>query len=148
MAAGDTGGLLISAHIGNFEMAGHMLERFNTRVNIIMLDAEHQRIKNYLSAITRKSFHIIPIGEDNAHVYEINKALKTRKFFACMATGLCKAAKPCQLNFWEKDAEFPTGPFYLAMKYGIPVSFVFAMKEEIQALSFLCHTPPVVFTAK
>jgi len=48
MVAGKTGGLLISAHVGNFEMAGHMLNRLETGINIIMLDAEHEKIKKYL----------------------------------------------------------------------------------------------------
>ena len=56
MASENTGCLLISAHIGNFEMAGHMLERLESRVNILMLDAEHQQIKNYLNLLRGKAF--------------------------------------------------------------------------------------------
>ena len=56
MVEDGNGGLLISAHIGNFEMAGHMLERLKTTVYIIMFDAEHEKIKDYLSSYTQKSF--------------------------------------------------------------------------------------------
>ena len=61
MVEEETGGLLISAHIGNFEMAGHMLERLKTTVNIIMFDAEHEKIKDYLSSFTSRSFNVIVI---------------------------------------------------------------------------------------
>ena len=39
------GGLLLSAHIGNWEIAGYLLKRLNTRINIVMFDGEHQKIK-------------------------------------------------------------------------------------------------------
>ena len=42
------GGLLLSAHIGNWEIAGHLLKRLNTKINIVMFDGEVQQIKAYL----------------------------------------------------------------------------------------------------
>jgi predicted LPLAT superfamily acyltransferase len=141
MAAGNTGCLLISAHLGNFEMAGHMLERLETRVNIIMLDAEYQRIRNYLSAITQKSFHVIAIREDNAHVFEINTALENKEILCIHGDRFLEGNKTVEIEFLGENARFPTGPFYLAMKYGIPVSFVFAMKEGKSHYHFYA-TPP------
>ncbi len=58
-----------------------------------------------------------------------------------MGTGFWKAARHLKLIFWVKKHRFPTGPFYLAMKYGIPVSFVFAMKERKSHYHFYA-TPP------
>lgn len=141
MAEGNTGCLLISAHIGNFEMAGHMLERLETRVNIIMLDAEYQRIRNYLSTVTQKSFHVIAIREDNAHVFEINTALEKKEILCIHGDRYLAGNKTLEIEFLGKTARFPTGPFYLAMKYGIPVSFVFAMKERKSHYHFYA-TPP------
>jgi predicted LPLAT superfamily acyltransferase len=141
MAAGNTGCLLISAHLGNFEMAGHMLERLDARVNIIMLDAEYQRIRNYLSSFTQKSFHVIAIRDDNAHVFEINTALENKEILCIHGDRFLEGSKTLQIEFLGKIARFPTGPFYLAMKYGIPVSFVFAMKEGISHYHFYATTP-------
>lgn len=141
MAAGNTGCLLISAHLGNFEMAGHMLERLDARVNIIMLDAEYQRIRNYLSSITQKSFHVIAIREDNAHVFEISRALENREILCIHGDRFLEGNKTLEIDFLGEKARFPTGPFYLAMKYNIPVSFVFAMKERRSHYHFYA-TPP------
>ena len=141
MAAGKTGCLLISAHLGNFEMAGHMLERLDARVNIIMLDAEYQRIRNYLSSITQKSFHVIAIREDNAHVFEINSALENKEILCIHGDRFLEGSKTLEIEFLGEKARFPTGPFYLAMKYGIPVSFVFAMKDGKSHYHFYA-TPP------
>ncbi len=141
LVADKSGGLLISAHIGNFEMAGHMLERLDTSINIIMLDAEHQKIKEYLSTFTRKSFHIIPISEDNAHVYEISQALKNHEILCLHGDRYMQGSKTLTCSFLGRKANFPTGPFYLAMKYGVPVSFVFAMKDSSRHYHFYA-TPP------
>jgi predicted LPLAT superfamily acyltransferase len=141
MAAEGKGGLFISAHIGNFEMAGHMLERLDTTVNIIMLDAEHQKIKKYLSSFTHKSFNIIPVCNDNSHVYAISQALENHEIVCMHGDRFVKGSKTIACEFLGEQADFPTGPFYLAMKYGVPVSFVFAMKEANRHYHFYA-TPP------
>lgn len=141
MVADRTGGLLISAHTGNFEMAGHMLERLDTQVNIIMLDAEHRKIKQYLSGYTRKSFKIIPIREDNSHIYSIKEALERREITCMHGDRFLPGSKVITRDFLGGKAMFPTGPFYLAMKYRVPVSFVFAMKEANKHYHFYA-TPP------
>jgi predicted LPLAT superfamily acyltransferase len=141
MVANGTGCLLISAHIGNFEMAGHMLERLQTPVNVLMLDAEHQSIKKYLSSVTHRSFRIIPIRGDNAHVFEIKEVLENREVLCMHGDRFVPGSKYHVTGFLGKPACFPTGPFYLAMKYSIPVSFVFAMKEGARHYHFYA-TPP------
>jgi predicted LPLAT superfamily acyltransferase len=141
MAMDGKGGLFISAHIGNFEMAGHMLERLDAKVNIIMLDAEHQKIKNYLSSFTRKSFNIIPISTDNSHVYAISHALENHEIVCMHGDRFVKGSKTIACEFLGEKAYFPTGPFYLAMKYGVPVSFVFAMKEGTRHYHYYASPP-------
>jgi predicted LPLAT superfamily acyltransferase len=49
------GGLLVSAHLGNWEAAGHLLKRLNTRINIVMYDGEHEKIKAFLEKVRERS---------------------------------------------------------------------------------------------
>lgn len=130
MVKEKTGGLLISAHIGNFEMAGHMLERLNSKVNIIMFDAEHEKIKDLLSTITSRSFNVIVIKDDMGHIYEIMQAFENKEIVCMHGDRFVAGNKTILCNFFGEDAYFPAGPFYLAMKNNVPVSFVFAMKEK------------------
>ena len=141
MVEEETGGLLISAHIGNFEMAGHMLERLKTTINIIMFDAEHEKIKDYLATITSRNFNVIVMKKDNSHIYEINKAFREKQVVCIHGDRFVKGSKTLALDFLGEKANFPTGPFYLAMKYNVPVSFVFAMKEQKKHYHFFA-TPP------
>jgi len=147
MVNSGKGGLLISAHIGNFEMAGHMLERLDTKVNVLMLDAEHEKIRKYISSFTRKSFNIIPIGKDNSHVYAISEALKNRELVCMHGDRFMPGSKTVTVKFLGRDALLPTGPFYLAMKFDVPVSFVFAMKDNRKHYHFYA-TPPLSYSQK
>lgn len=144
MVENKTGGLLISAHVGNFEMAGYMFRRLNTTVNIIMYDAEHEKVKDYLSSVINRNFNIIVIREDNSHIYEINKALSEKQIVCIHGDRFLQGSKTITAEFLGEKAKFPTGPFYMAMKYNVPVSFVFAMKGGRNIYHFSA-TPPVLY---
>lgn len=141
MVGENTGGLLISAHTGNFEMAGYMLERLQTTVNIIMFDAEHEKIKEYLSTVTNRNYRVIVIKDDNSHIYEINNALRDKQIVCIHGDRFLPGSKKMKAEFLGIEAFFPTGPFYMAMKFNVPVSFVFAMKEGSKGYHFYASPP-------
>jgi predicted LPLAT superfamily acyltransferase len=124
------GGLLLSAHIGNWEIAGFLLKRLNTRINIVMFDGEHQKIKDYLASVTGKNTaHIIVIKNDLSHIFEISEALKNNELVCMHADRFVEGNKTIAHEFLGRKANFPVGPFLLALKFRVPVAFVFAMKE-------------------
>lgn len=124
------GGLLLSSHIGNWEAAGHLLERLNTRINVVMFDGEHQKVKEYLSSVTgQRSANIIVIKNDLSHIYAINEALKNNELVCMHADRFVEGNRTLTANFLGKEARFPAGPFVLAAQFKVPVCYVFAMKE-------------------
>jgi predicted LPLAT superfamily acyltransferase len=141
MVADGTGGLLISAHAGNFEMAGYMLERLKTNVSVIMFDAEHEKIKDYLDSLAGKNYRIIVIRDDNSHIHEINNAFRDKHIVCIHGDRFLPGSKTMMANFLGGGALFPSGPFYLAMKFNVPVSFVFAMKENRNSYHFYASLP-------
>jgi predicted LPLAT superfamily acyltransferase len=142
MAAAGKGGLLLGAHMGNWEVAGQLLERIDTPVHILMLDAENEKLKATLnSAMTEKSISIIPIKDDTSHLAKIKEALARGEFIAMHADRMLPGASHAVLNFMGKPAKFPTGPMYLASKHAVPVSFVYAMKEKGRAYKFYATEP-------
>jgi predicted LPLAT superfamily acyltransferase len=125
------GGLLLSAHIGNWEIAGHLLKRLGTNMHIVMYDGEEQQIKDYLESISEKhSSRIILIKEDLSHIYAIQEALANNEFVCMHADRFLEGNKTLSAELLNKTAQFPAGPFLLANSFKIPVSFVFAMKDE------------------
>jgi predicted LPLAT superfamily acyltransferase len=97
------GGLLLSAHIGNWEIAGQLLKRLNTEMNIVMFDGEQQRIKEYMEGVT---------GQRNAKIISLKmtfliftpsmKPLEIMSLSACMQIVSSKEIKrlpeTCSIN--------------------------------------------------
>ena len=124
------GGLLISAHVGNWEIAGQLLNRLDKRINIILFDAEHQRIKGYLSDVMHnRNVNFIVIRDDYSHLHDIKQALENKEIIAMHGDRFIEGNKTVVLDFMGKPAAFPIGPLNLAARFNVPVSFVFAVKE-------------------
>ena len=124
------GGLLLSSHIGNWEAAGHLLERLNTRINVVMFDGEHEKIKAYLTSVTgERNANIIVIKNDLSHIYAINEALRNNELVCMHADRFVEGNRTLTGDFLGEAARFPAGPFILASQFKVPVCFVFAMKE-------------------
>lgn len=136
------GGLIINAHLGNFDIAGQLLERLNTKINIIMFDAEHEKIKKLTnSTIIKKKVNIITIKNDGSHIFEIAKALQNKEIVAMNGDRYIQGNKTITCDFLGEKAQFPTGPFHLALKYNVPVFYAFAFKESKTHYHFYATKP-------
>ena len=125
------GGMLIGAHMGNWEVAGQLLERISTPVNIVMLEAEHERIREILDeVILQKSFRVIAQKEDYSHLFRIDEAFRNNEFVVVHGDRYLPGTNTLTYQFLGKPARFPTGPLYLASKQRVPVSFVYTLKDS------------------
>lgn len=131
MVMDGEGGLLLSAHIGNWEAAGHLLKRLDARINIVIFDGEHEQIKKYMEKVTgERNVKLIVIKNDLSHVYELMDAFKNKEIVCMHADRFIEGNKVMERVFMGEPAKFPVGPFMMATKFKVPVSFVFAMKEN------------------
>ena len=129
--ANGKGGFFISAHVGNWENAGQLIgERITADINVLMLDAEVEKIKQYLEKETESAkFKLIPIKDDMSHLIAIHQALKRNELIALHADRIMDQGKTYLLPFLKGKAHFPAGPFIMAHKFKVPVTFVFAIKK-------------------
>ena len=131
LVAEGKGAILVSAHLGNWEGAGHMLKRLSTKINIVMYDGEGGDVKKLMAKYEdQRSFNLILIQDDLTHIYEISAALRRNEFVCLHADRFRPGNRTIVKPFLGEDANFPAGPFILASKLRAPVSFVFAMKED------------------
>lgn len=145
MHTNGKGGFLISGHVGNWENAGNLIgERITSQINILMLDAEVEKIKKFLEESTEKSkYNLIPLKEDMSHLILMHKALKNNELIALHADRIMEGQKTFTFEFLGSPAQFPAGPFIMAFKFKVPVTFVFAIKEGSTHFS-LSATDPVI----
>ncbi|HMU10416.1 MAG TPA: lipid A biosynthesis acyltransferase [Ferruginibacter sp.] len=125
------GGILLSAHIGNWDIAGHLFSRLETPINIVLYDGEHEKIKQYLESVTgKRKVNIIVIKEDLSHIYAISDAFAKNELLCMHADRFIEGNKTMKADLLGESAKFPMGPFLLAAQFKVPVSFVFAVKES------------------
>lgn len=149
MKEGGQGGILIGAHAGNYELAGHYFKRLTVRVNIVMVDQEHQKIKEYLeSVMSDRNLNIITIKEDFSHIYEISNALKNNELVAIHADRYVEGNKTLDGSLLGGMAKFPMGPFIIATIFKVPVSFVYCFKETSSHYHLYTSAPKVYSAPK
>lgn len=142
LVAQKRGAILLGAHLGNWEIAGHYIMRYDNKINILIYDAEHQQIKDYMNSVTgEKKFNLIPIKDDLSHVYAIGEALARNEIICMHADRFVKGNRTLPVNFLGEDAHFPTGPFQVIKAFKAPYSFVYGVKTGTTSYNFFARTP-------
>ena len=138
------GGILISAHVGNWEVAGHLLYRIKTKINVLIHEAEHEQVKHYLEGVKGKgNMNVIVMKDDFSHIYDISKALENGEILCLHGDRYMSWSKTIHAHFLGDKAHFPQGPFAMAVGFRVPVSYVFAMKEDIHHYHFSATSPKI-----
>ena len=126
------GGILISAHVGNFELAQYFFKKrnFDAEISIVITDQDHEDIKEYLNRFTKRDrVNFIIVKPDFGHIFEINAALAQNRIVCISGDRFLPGAKTLQAELLGAEAKFPIGPFQLATRLQVPVLFVYVMRD-------------------
>lgn len=134
----DKGAIIIGAHVGNWEIGTPFFDEYGKKINIVLYDAEHRRIKEVLEKNKAfANYKIIAVNNDNLeHVFNIKAALDRKEYVCFQGDRYVKEDKLLTVSFMGKDAKFPAGPFLLASRLKVPVVFYFAMRESHKTYRF------------
>ena len=144
------GGILISAHIGNWEIAGQLLNRLNTTFNILMYENERANLKQYMDGVQKKkNVNIIAIRDgEMGHLIELHNAFSKNELVVMHGDRFRDGVQTLEAKFLGKTAKFPAGPFIMAAKFGVPLSVVIAVKETDTHYHFFASDPIMVKKAR
>ncbi len=126
------GGILISAHIGNFDLAQYFFKNRLTdaSISIVITDQDHADIKDYLNQYLKKDeMQFIIVKDDLSHIFEINAALAQNRIICIAGDRYLDNTKCMEADLLGKTAKFPMGPFHLGSRLKVPVLFVYVMRE-------------------
>lgn len=133
-----SGVVLIGAHFGNWEIGGNFFGNYASKLNIVMYDAEYEKIKDHINAQTGgRNYNVIPVNDDDmATIFNIKAALDKREYVCFMGDRFINENKIIRHDFLGKEAKFPAGPFLIGSRMKKPVVFYFSVKEGIHKYSF------------
>lgn len=134
----EQGVIMIGAHVGNWEIGAPFFDEYGKKINIVMYDAEHRKIKEVLEKSGKdKEYKVIPVNEDNlTHVFRITEALNQKEYVCFQGDRYLNKEKLLTCPLLGKEASFPAGPFLLASRMKVPVVFYFAMREPKRSYRF------------
>ncbi|MDM1487715.1 lipid A biosynthesis acyltransferase, partial [Acinetobacter towneri] len=127
------GAILISAHVGNFEVAEYFFADidFDCQINLVTTDREHSFIKEYFESISIKTnLNFIIVKDDMSHIFEINNCLSNNEIICFTGDRYFPGIKVLTEEFLGEQAVFPAGPFSIASRMKVPVAYVYVMKQS------------------
>jgi predicted LPLAT superfamily acyltransferase len=137
-----SGGFLIGAHMGNWEIAGELLKRLDIKVHILMYENEKENIKSLLNQVeSEKTMNIITLSDDMSHIIAIKNAMDNNELVVIHGDRFADGAPYIEAQLMGHQAKFPYGPYYLVARFNKPVSFVFAFKETSKHYHFYATKP-------
>lgn len=128
--AGKEGGFIqLSAHIGNYEIAGYTLTAEKKRFNALVFAGEKESVmRNRNRMFGGRNIRMIAIKPDMSHIFLINNALSDGETVSMPADRVIGSQKTMAVNLLGKEAHLPAGPFTVATMRGLPVIAVNVMK--------------------
>ena len=124
------GFLQLSAHIGNYEIAGYSLPTKAKRLNALVFAGEKASVMhNRAQLFAPTNLSMIAVRDDMGHVFEIISALDRGEIISMPADRLLGSEKKLTLDFLGAKADFPYGPFQLATARQTEVITVHVVKQ-------------------
>lgn len=131
LALADKGYVQMSAHIGNYEIAGYTLVARNKPFNVLVYGGEKATVMtNRTKMFKDTNIRMIPVSEDGSHLFILNQALANHEIVSMPADRVVGSPKTIALPFLGKVAQFPLGPFSVATMRDLEVLAVNVMKTS------------------
>ncbi len=134
LAAQREGFVQLSAHIGNYEIAGYTLVAESKRFKVLVFNGEKASVmRNRDKMFADTNISMIAIRPDMSHLFEIDQALANGETVSMSADRINGSHKYIKHDFLGAGAKFPLGPFSLATMRSLDVLAVNVMKASTRS---------------
>jgi len=129
LAEAPAGFLQLSAHIGNYEIAGYNLVARTKRFHALVYAEEKESVmKNRERMFSATNIGMIKVQRDGSHVFAINDALMRGDIVSMPADRMIGSRKSVRQVLLGKSVRLPLGPFAVAAMRRLDVIAVNVMK--------------------
>ena len=124
------GAILLTAHVGNFELGGLFLAQLGLKVAAVYVPDPSPVIEKHREDARRMlGVRGLPIDTSPFAFLPVRKALEENTFVAIQGDRDVSGTGR-RMPFFGKSASFPVGPFRLAQVSGAPIFPVFVLQED------------------
>ena len=140
----EEGFVQLSAHVGNYEIAGYTLVCKDKRLNALVFAGEKASVmQNRSKMFADTNINMIAIQPDMSHLFEIDQALADGEIVSMPADRINGSQKCIEHDFLGAKAKFPLGPFSVATMRGLDVLAVNVMKDSLT--SYKIYVTPLAY---
>jgi lauroyl/myristoyl acyltransferase len=127
----NKGLILLTAHLGNWELGGIFFGSYGLKTNILTLRDENPEIDN-IRRWYRETYGVktITVGDSPFSTIEMVKALSNKEVVAMLIDRYPGGLNSIMIDFFNKPTLFPRGPFVLSKLTGAPIVVAFVVKEK------------------
>lgn len=129
------GVIVLSAHLGNWELGGYVLGKYGYSINAVVLPHKNEKVnKFFINQREMGNFKSIEIGASLRGCY---KALKNNELLALLGDRNFSSSG-LMTEFFGKPSLMPKGPSILSIRTGAAVvpTFVIREKDDIFRMTF------------
>ena len=140
---GRDGGILLGAHIGNWEIGLMQLKReFEFRPAVAMLQVAGDPMQRWLHNASQDFLTVVALSQDNqSNTLLLKQQLDAGKLVALHGDRFFGNMRTLSYDFLGRPARFPIGPYILAATLEKPLCFVHVVKIATNCYRLVCSPP-------
>lgn len=126
------GVVMIGAHVGCWEMGSSFFGDYASRLNVVMYEGEHQKIKDALERNSKSTLvSVVAVNEGGIESLLRMKSVLDRGEYLCFqGDRYMPGTATFEAEFMGHKAFFPQGPFVIGAKFKIPIVFYYATRKR------------------
>ena len=126
-----SGFVQLSSHIGNYEMVGYSQTSPSKRINGLFYGGESEVMMDFRRRIlSMHNVGLIEVDGSMSHIFQMNAALDRGEIVSMTGDRMLGSSKTLRCTFMGAEANFPMGPFALAVQKDVPIVAVFSMRDK------------------
>jgi len=122
------GGIMLSAHFGNWELLAHYFAIKGYLVNVIARRIRMEQFESFLSVL--RKCHGVSVLYRDISVKEVIAVLKKNEFLGIMPDQDMDSVSGVFVDFFGRPAYTPTGPAVLNLLAGAPIVPCFIIRRD------------------
>ena len=134
------GFVIISSHVGSYEMAGYTFQSVGKTYNALVYSGESAAVmENRKRLLTENNIRMIPVSDDMSHIFAINEALSEGNIVSIPGDRVFGSPRTVECELLGGKVQLPYGPYALAAQRGVPVIAIYVMKEAAYRYHVYIH---------